>query len=69
MNQRFLVPDPVIGTPRRLVDDRPVPVLDDKTRRASQTFEQSPEVDTRLSTVRCLKDLELEARRARVEDD
>ena len=47
VQQRLLVPEPVAGAPRRLVEDRPGRVLDDEMRRSPEPLEEALEDDAR----------------------
>ena len=61
VHQRLLVPEPIAGAPRPLVEEISIGVLDDEVRRSAQPLEQPLEDDARLRAVGHVEDLELEA--------
>ena len=68
MHQRLLVTDPLVRSPGHLVEVLAGAVPDDEVRLPAEAFKEPLADDAEVGGFGFLEDLELEARRARVED-
>jgi hypothetical protein len=62
VHQRFLVSDPVAGTPGHFIEKVPVRILDKEVRRSSQTLAEPFPDKSRLGAIEHVVYLKFEAR-------